>query len=138
MRYCPKCDSEYQDDTMRTCPDDGQALLERDAWEAERARQGRSPRSVGRLVAVARLADQFEAQALAEALSDEGIEVTIIMEKGGIVGPITRSAPSMYLLSVAVTDAERASELLMEWRAGLESPEAAEQAEAAATAESGA
>lgn len=136
MRYCPKCDSEFSNDAPDVCPDDGAALLDRQAWEAVRAKEGRLPRVIGRLVVVAELADRFQAQELTGALAEEGIEALLSSDKSGTMSSITTPGPTLYRIGVAQADSERATALLTEWRAGLESADAEAQAEAAATTES--
>lgn len=136
MRYCPTCDSEFSNDAPAVCPDDGATLLDREAWEAQRAREGRLPRVIGRLVVVAELADRFQAQELTGALVEEGIEALLSSDKSGTMSSITTPGPTLYRIGVAQAEAERAAALIAEWRAGLESPEAEERAEAAATTES--
>lgn len=138
MLYCPKCDSEYQDTALQTCPDDGQPLVDRATWESLRAQEGRKPRRIGRLIAVAELPDRFQAQELARALGEEGIEAALSSDKAGTLGTLTTPGPSLFRISVAVADAARASELLAIWRPELDSPEVEAQAEAAADAESNA
>lgn len=138
MLYCPKCDAEYQDTALTKCPDDGQKLVDRASWETLRARENREPRRIGRLTAVAELPDRFQAQELTRALGEEGIEATLTSDKAGTLGTLTTPGPSLFRISVAEADVERASALLAEWRPGLDSPEAEARAEAAADEESGA
>lgn len=138
MLYCPKCDSEYQDTALVTCPDDGQKLVDRATWESVRAQEYREPRRIGRLKGVAELPDRFLAQELVRALGEEGIEATLSSDKAGTLGTLTTPGPSLFRISVAEADVDRASALLAEWRPGLDSPEAEARAEAAADEESGA
>lgn len=132
MRYCPKCDAEYQDSALLTCPDDGATLIDRAAWEALRGR----PRHIGRLEPVLQLPDRFQIQELARALEQEGIETAITSDKAGTLGTLTTPGPMLFRLSVALADVPRATELVDEWRRGLDSTEAERQAEEAATRES--
>lgn len=134
MHYCPKCDAEYRDE-VKVCTDDGAVLLDRAAYEAELRLQGRNPQPFTRLAVIARLADRFEAEELAQALADEGFELSLVADKGPTVGPLTTPGPTLYQLVVRESEAPRAAALLVEWRADLESPESQALAEAEAEEE---
>lgn len=135
MRYCPSCDEEYRDD-VAACADDGTPLLDREAWEAERTRQGRRPEPLTHLEAIARFDSRFEAEEIAAELAKEGVEVSLVSTKPGISGPLTSALPAEWSLVVPAAQAERAAALVDEWRAELEASatdaeKAAEAAEAA-------
>lgn len=132
MRYCPQCDAEYRDDRP-ACTDDGTALLNRAAYEADLVRQGRKPLDFRRLTAIATVDDSFEADALAKELTGQGFHVAVVASKPQTMGVLTSPGPTTWSLVVPDAEAERASVLLTEWRAGLES--SAGEAEAAAVAE---
>lgn len=133
MRYCPVCDNEYRDD-VATCRDDGSILLDRAGWEEELRRQGRAPLQEGvRVIAV--FDTPFEAEQIADALAEEGIEVAVIPSKAPTVEPLTVPVPMTWRLHVPAHHAERAARLAAEWRQSLETPEAEREAEASARAE---
>lgn len=131
MRYCPTCDSEYRDG-VTTCVDDGSTLLTRAEWEAALKEQGRSPdpRLLRNIVVVD---SRFEAEALADALADEGFRPNLVETKGSIVGPLTVPARGQYAIAVPPDEIERASALAAELRAALSS--STSEAEAAAERE---
>lgn len=131
MRYCPTCDAEYRND-VSVCADDGTALLDRAAYEAELARQGRDPQDFRRLVQVGLFADRFEADELARDLADEGLNAWLVRTKTPVVGMID-PGPMLWAIVVPERDLERAEALLAEWRPALEGAQA--EAEAAAERE---
>jgi len=138
MLYCPQCDAEYKDD-RRICSEDGATLLARDAWEAERARQGRKPLEIRRLAAVATLQDQFKAEEIAEELAAEGFAVSVVTTKGSMTGSLESPAPTAWQIVVAESEAERAAALVAEWteemaKGAADAEKAAEEEEAAAEA----
>jgi hypothetical protein len=125
MRYCPQCRSEYRDDVTH-CSDDGALLVASKPAEGPKLNQ---------LTAVLTLADRFEAEELAEGLLDEGLDVSLVSNRGQTLGNIT-SPGEIYSIVVAEQDAERARVLLVEWRSEYESQQGA--AESAAEQESAA
>lgn len=129
MRFCPTCDSEYRD-SVTTCADDGAALLDRPAYEAELARQGRQPIDHRELVPVATFFDRFEADELSRDLADEGLHVWLVRNKTPVVGMLAPE-PMSWNIVVPEREAAQATALLAEWRPALEGSqtEAAEAAE---------
>ncbi len=132
MRYCPTCDEEYQDNVDR-CADDGTPLVDRATWEAELARQGRSPIDAKTLAAIAVFEDRFEADELAQDLADAGFDVDIVSSRPSTLGTLTTAVPTTWSIVVPDREKARALPLVTEWRAALESSRA--EAEQAAEAE---
>lgn len=136
MRYCPRCDAEFRD-AVTSCTDDGTALLDRAAYDAELARQGRRPLDVRRLATVATFADRFQAEEIAEELVDDGFHAALVTTKAPTVGPLTDPAPTEWSIVVPEVELERATVLVAEWRDALDAStgeaEKAAEAEEAAT-----
>ena len=132
MRYCPACDAEFEDH-LQSCPDDGIKLLSIDAYQAELARQGRRPVDFASLESVAMFDDRFSATEVALGLQDEGIEVSLVSTRGGVMGSIAGGAPAAWMLVVPSSQAAEARALAAEWQPALAG--AAAEGEAAAVAE---
>lgn len=109
MLYCPRCDTEYVDG-RKTCADDGTPLLDRRAYEAELARQGRLPRNSQFFREVGRGYDRFTAENVADAIAREGIESSIMPNRGATAGMLTEPVPRRsWIVVVAEDNAERAA-----------------------------
>lgn len=134
MRYCPTCDAEYED-AIERCNEDGTALLDKAAYQAELRRQGRVPIRVRALVTVGTFGNRFMADEIAQALADERFDVGLVSNKAATVGPLTQPEPATYSIVVPEDERERAAALVAQWRAGLEATqaEAEQQAEVEAT-----
>lgn len=128
MRYCPECRAEYRDEVI-TCSDDGALLVDR---------KPQAEPTIARLASVLTLDDRFEAQELAQGLQEEGLEVSLVSNRGVVLGTLTAPGPETLAIVVPEADAERARALLAEWRPGYEAQqaEAEAQAEREATADS--
>lgn len=109
MLYCPRCDSEYVDG-RKTCADDGTPLLDRRAYEAELARQGRLPRESQFFREVGLGYDRFTAENVADAIAQEGIETIIVPNRGATSGMLTEPVPRRsWIVVVAEENAARAT-----------------------------
>lgn len=132
MRYCPACDSEYQDE-VKACAEDGSPLLDRAAYELERDREGRRPMPLARMVDVGTFDSRFEAEEIATELVKESFDVSIVSTRPGVAGPLTSPLPAEWSIVVPEEQAARASALVDEMRDELES--STDDAERAATAD---
>jgi len=74
MKYCPRCNSEYEEDKAE-CADCGQELLPEDQYQVIKSKRERLQEELDRsdLVEVKRAESEVEAHAIRDALSDHGI-----------------------------------------------------------------
>lgn len=119
MRYCPQCDTEYVEGRER-CVEDGALLLDRRAWEAELARQGRIPEESRHFRRVASTSDRFRAEAIARQLTEESIEAFVVSSRAPTTGMLGEPARPVYRVIVPDADEARARSLASEWEAELE------------------
>jgi hypothetical protein len=131
MRYCPKCESEFQD-AVTTCSDDGTPLVDQKQFQALTAGRLQVPERFHRLTAVLLLTDPFEAEELAEALVGEGFNVSVVSNKSQPFGWGTSPGPELFSIVVPDTQADKARVLVAQWQSELEDKQTEQDAEQAA------
>lgn len=132
MLYCPKCDAEYTDD-QRVCADDQTPLLDRKAYEAALARQGRLPENSLHFYEIGGGYDRFTAETIAEAIAQEGGEAFIQSARGPTVGMLSEPYPAGWAVVVPQDFSIRGEAIAEETR--VEIQKSAQQAAKAAERE---